>query len=38
LDSRVFAAGAVRAGYGGNLVQALAEGVGAAEAAARRLR
>lgn len=37
-DSRVFAAGAVRAGYGGNLVQALAEGVGAAEAAARRLR
>ncbi len=34
-DSRVFAAGAVRAGYGGNLLQAMAEGVGAAEAAAR---
>jgi thioredoxin reductase (NADPH) len=37
-DSRVFAAGAVRAGYGGNLLEALAEGVGAAEAAARGLR
>jgi len=34
-DSRVFAAGAVRAEYGGNIVQAMAEGVGAAEAAAR---
>lgn len=34
-DDRVFAAGAVRAGYGGNLVQAMAEGVGAAEAVAR---
>jgi thioredoxin reductase (NADPH) len=31
-DARVFAVGAVRAGYGGNLVQAMAEGVGAAEA------
>jgi thioredoxin reductase (NADPH) len=36
-DSRVFAVGAVRADYGGNVVQAMAEGVGAAEAAARRL-
>jgi thioredoxin reductase (NADPH) len=36
-DARVFAAGAVRAEYGGNLVQAMAEGVGAAEAAARLL-
>jgi thioredoxin reductase (NADPH) len=36
-DSRVFAAGAVRADYGGNAVQAMAEGVGAAEAAARLL-
>jgi thioredoxin reductase (NADPH) len=35
--SRVFAAGAVRADYGGNVVQAMAEGVGAAEAAARLL-
>ena len=34
-DSRVFAVGAVRAGYGGNLVQAMAEGVGAAEGARR---
>jgi thioredoxin reductase (NADPH) len=34
-DFRVFAAGAVRAEYGGNLVQAMAEGVGAAESAAR---
>jgi thioredoxin reductase (NADPH) len=31
-DSRVFAVGAVRAHYGGNIVQAMAEGVGAAEA------
>jgi thioredoxin reductase (NADPH) len=36
-DSRVFAAGAVRADYGGNAVQAMAEGVGAAEGAARLL-
>ena len=35
--SRVFAVGAVRADYGGNVVQAMAEGVGAAEAAARLL-
>jgi thioredoxin reductase (NADPH) len=34
-DPRLFAAGAVRAGCGGALVQAMAEGVGAAEAAAR---
>ncbi len=34
---RVFAAGAARAGYGGNIVQAMAEGIGAAEAAARAL-
>jgi thioredoxin reductase (NADPH) len=36
-DARIFAAGAVRAGYGGNLIQAMAEGVSAAEAAARIL-
>jgi len=36
-DHRVFAAGAVRASYGGNLVQAMAEGVGAAEAAIHML-
>lgn len=36
-DPRIFAAGAVRHGYGGNIVQAMAEGVGAAEAALRRL-
>jgi len=36
-DSRVFAAGAVRADYGGDIVQAMAEGVGAADAAARLL-
>ena len=36
-DSRVFAVGAVRADYGGNVVQAMAEGVGAAEAVARLL-
>jgi thioredoxin reductase (NADPH) len=36
-DPRVFAAGAVRASYGGNIVEAMAEGVGAAEAAARHL-
>lgn len=36
-DSRVFAVGAVRADYGGNLVEAMAEGVGAAESAARLL-
>ena len=34
-DSRVFAVGAVRAEYGGNIVQAMAEGVGAAEAVAQ---
>jgi thioredoxin reductase (NADPH) len=34
-DSRVFAVGAVRAKSGGNAVQAMAEGVGAAEAAVR---
>jgi thioredoxin reductase (NADPH) len=31
-DARVFAVGAARAQYGGNVVQAMAEGVGAAEA------
>jgi len=36
-DPRIFAVGAVRANYGGNLVEAMAEGVGAAEAAARVL-
>jgi thioredoxin reductase (NADPH) len=36
-DSRVFAVGAARADYGGNVVQAMAEGVGAAEAVARLL-
>jgi thioredoxin reductase (NADPH) len=36
-DPRLFAAGAVRAGYGGNAVQAMAEGVGAAEAASSLL-
>jgi thioredoxin reductase (NADPH) len=36
-DGRVFAVGAVRLDYGGNLIQAMAEGVGAAEAAARLL-
>jgi thioredoxin reductase (NADPH) len=34
-DRRVFAVGAVRADYGGYAVEAMAEGVGAAEAAAR---
>jgi thioredoxin reductase (NADPH) len=34
-DSRVFAVGAVRADFGGNLVQAMAEGVGAAEGVVR---
>jgi thioredoxin reductase (NADPH) len=34
-DPRVFAVGAVRAGYGGNVSQAMAEGVSAAEAASR---
>ena len=37
VDSRVFAVGAVRADYGGNVVQAMAEGVGAAEAVAHLL-
>jgi thioredoxin reductase (NADPH) len=36
-DPRVFAVGAARADYGGNLIEAMAEGVGAAEAAARVL-
>jgi thioredoxin reductase (NADPH) len=36
-DSRIFAVGAARADYGGNVVQAMAEGVGAAEAVARLL-
>ena len=36
-DARVFAVGAARAGYGGNIVQAMAEGVGAAEAVATLL-
>lgn len=36
-DPRVFAVGAVRAGYGGHIVEAMAEGVGAAEAAAKML-
>jgi thioredoxin reductase (NADPH) len=36
-DPRIFAAGAVREGYGGNIVEAMAEGVSAAEAAARLL-
>jgi len=34
-NARVFAVGAVRADYGGNIVEAMAEGVGAAEAVAR---
>lgn len=37
VDPRIFAVGAVRAEYGGNIVEAMAEGVGAAEAAARLL-
>jgi thioredoxin reductase (NADPH) len=36
-DRRIFAAGAVRAGYGGALAQAMAEGIGAAQAASRFL-
>jgi thioredoxin reductase (NADPH) len=36
-DPRIFAAGAARHSYGGNIVQAMAEGVSAAEAAFRRL-
>jgi thioredoxin reductase (NADPH) len=36
-DPRVFGVGAVRADYGGNVVEAMAEGVGAAEAVARLL-
>jgi thioredoxin reductase (NADPH) len=36
-DARVFAVGAVRRDYGGTVVQAMAEGVGAAEAVARLL-
>lgn len=36
-DGRVFAVGAVRANYGGNIVEAMAEGVGAAQAVAQLL-
>lgn len=36
-DPRVFAVGAARANYGGNIVEAMAEGVGAAEAVCRSL-
>jgi thioredoxin reductase (NADPH) len=36
-DPRVFAVGAVRAKYGGNIVEAMAEGVGAAESVGRLL-
>lgn len=36
-DARIFAVGAARLGYDGNLVQAMAEGMGAAESAARLL-
>lgn len=36
-DPRVFAVGAVRDAYGGNIVEAMAEGVSAAESAARLL-
>lgn len=36
-DARVFAVGAVRSGYGGAIVQAMAEGVGVAEALSRAL-
>ncbi len=34
-DARIFAVGAARGNYGGNIVEAMAEGVGAAEAVAR---
>jgi thioredoxin reductase (NADPH) len=37
-DPRVFAVGAARAGYGGQAAQAMAEGIGAAEAAARLVK
>jgi thioredoxin reductase (NADPH) len=36
-DPRLFAVGAARAGYGGNIVEAMAEGVGSAESAAALL-
>jgi thioredoxin reductase (NADPH) len=36
-DPRVFAVGAVRADYGGTVIEAMAEGVGAAEAVSRLL-
>jgi thioredoxin reductase (NADPH) len=36
-DTRVFAVGAARANYGGHVVQAMAEGVGAAQVATRSL-
>jgi thioredoxin reductase (NADPH) len=35
MHPRIFAVGAVRAGYGGNVIEAMAEGIGAAESAAR---
>lgn len=37
-DARVFAVGAARADYGGNILEAMAEGVRAAEGAARSLQ
>lgn len=37
-DARVFAVGAARAGYGGNILEAMAEGVSAAESAARSIQ
>jgi thioredoxin reductase (NADPH) len=37
-DARVFAVGAARADYGGNILEAMAEGVSAAEGAARSLQ
>jgi thioredoxin reductase (NADPH) len=36
-NARLFAAGAARAGYGGNIVEAMAEGIGSAQAAAAAL-
>lgn len=36
-DPRIFAAGAVRANYGGSAVEAMAEGIGVATAAARKV-
>ena len=37
-DERIFAAGAVRAGYGGDINQAMAEGISAAATASRHLQ